>query len=459
MAPPPAPVSGHAPPPHPPRQRDRRSKAMGWRSQDILRTAALVIAMYVGVRLIWFVNPLVFTAFLSILFGLGVSAGVDRLQRFRVPRALGATLIVGGFIGSLVAFGAIMAPTLREQSAVLKERLPQAIDAVERWVNAQQGGLLGMFLGGSEVAPEGGDSGAAAPASASRSPADTGRAAAGDTARSAGERPGDTSAADTAPGPRIDTAAIVRVIVDTVPAGEAEAEGGSPAESLRNRLGSQIGNVTRYLFPFLSSTIAIISGLFLIIFLTIFIAAEPDTYHRGMMHLFPHPSRKRAGEVLSRMATVLRKWLVTQMIGMATIGVVTTIVLMILKVKAAIALGILAALLEFIPTIGPIISAVPAVAMAFLDSPEKALWVTVAYIVIQFLESNILIPMLMKEGMDLPPVLTILAQALMAVVFGFLGLLVAVPVLAAVMVPIKMLYVEGVVGDDLDEDEDDDDDD
>jgi predicted PurR-regulated permease PerM len=459
MAQPPTPVPGQAPPPHPPRHRDRRSKAMGWRSQDILRTAALVIAMYVGVRLIWFVNPLVFTAFLSILFGLGVSAGVDRLQKFRIPRALGATLIVGGFIGALIAFGAIMAPTLREQSAVLKERLPQAIDAVERWVNAQQGGLLGMFLGGTEVSPEGGDSAAVAPDSGSGAVADTNRQPA-DTSRSAQERPGDSSVAraDSAPSPRIDTAAIVRVIVDTVPAGGAQAGEGSPAESLRNRLGSQIGNVTRYLFPFLSSTIAIISGLFLIIFLTIFIAAEPDTYHRGMMHLFPHPSRKRAGEVLSRMATVLRKWLVTQMIGMATIGVVTTIVLMVLKVKAAIALGILAALLEFIPTIGPIISAVPAVAMAFLDSPEKALWVTLAYVVIQFLESNILIPMLMKEGMDLPPVLTILAQALMAVVFGFLGLLVAVPVLAAVMVPIKMLYVEGVVGDDLDEGDDEDED-
>ena len=434
---------------------------MGWRSQDILRTAALVIAMYVGVRLIWFVNPLVFTAFLSILFGLGVSAGVDRLQKFRIPRALGATLIVGGFIGALIAFGAIMAPTLREQSAVLKERLPQAIDAVERWVNAQQGGLLGMFLGGSDVAPQDGDSASAPTDSGSGAAADTSRSPADDASRSEAERPGDSGVAGgngASPGPRVDTAAIVRVIVDTVPAGGAGAEGSSPAESLRNRLGSQIGNVTRYLFPFLSSTIAIISGLFLIIFLTIFIAAEPDTYHRGMMHLFPHSSRKRAGEVLSRMATVLRKWLVTQMIGMATIGIVTTIVLMILKVKAAIALGILAALLEFIPTIGPIISAVPAVAMAFLDSPEKALWVTIAYVVIQFLESNILIPMLMKEGMDLPPVLTILAQALMAVVFGFLGLLVAVPVLAAVMVPIKMLYVEGVVGDDLDEDDDDDDD-
>jgi predicted PurR-regulated permease PerM len=439
---------------------------MGWRSQDILRTAALVIAMYVGIRLIWFVNPLVFTTFLSILFGLGVSAGVDKLQRFRIPRALGATLIVGGFIGALIGFGAWMAPTLREQSAVLKERLPQAIDAVERWVNNQQGGLLGMFLGGTEVtgradsanarnaqSPAASDSGASAAVVTS----DTGGGARPQPARGAPDSAARaTGARDSAArGPRIDTAAIVRVVVDTVSASDGDGAG-STAESLRNRLGSQLGNVTRYLFPFLSSSVAIVSGLFLIIFLTIFIAADPDVYHRGMMHLFPHSSRARAGEVMSRTATVLRRWLVTQMIGMAVIGVVTTVVLMLMGVKAAFALGIIAALLEFIPTIGPILSAVPAVAMAFLDSPQKALWVVIAYFVIQTLESNILIPMLMKEGMDLPPVLTILAQALMAVVFGFLGLLVAVPVLAAVMVPIKMLYVEGVVGDDLDDDDDDD---
>jgi predicted PurR-regulated permease PerM len=130
---------------------------------------------------------------------------------------------------------------------------------------------------------------------------------------------------------------------------------------------------------------------------------------------------------------VLRKWLITQLIAMATIGTVTTIVLLILDVKAAFALGLLAGLFEFIPTVGPILSAVPGVAMAFLDSPEKALYVLVAYWGIQFLENHILIPLLMKGGMDLPPALTVLAQALLALVFGFLGLMVAVPMLATVM--------------------------
>jgi len=148
---------------------------------------------------------------------------------------------------------------------------------------------------------------------------------------------------------------------------------------------------------------------------------------------------------------------------MAVIGAVSTIALLILRVKAAFALGLLAGLFEFIPTVGPILSAVPAIAMGFLDSPEKALLVGGAYILIQFLENHILIPLLMRGGVDLPPALTIISQAMMALVFGFIGLMVAVPLLATVMVPIKMLYVQDVVGDDLDaidpDDDDDDDDD
>jgi predicted PurR-regulated permease PerM len=116
-------------------------------------------------------------------------------------------------------------------------------------------------------------------------------------------------------------------------------------------------------------------------------------------------------------------------------------------VKAALALAVIAGLLEFVPTIGPTIAAIPAIGIAVLDSPEKALWVLAVYLGIQGIESNILIPVLMKGQIDLPPALTIVWQALMALVLGFLGLLVAVPLLAALLVAVKMLYVQDVVGD------------
>jgi predicted PurR-regulated permease PerM len=121
--------------------------------------------------------------------------------------------------------------------------------------------------------------------------------------------------------------------------------------------------------------------------------------------------------------------------------------LLILDVKAAIALGIIAGILEFIPIAGPILSSVPAIAMGFLDGPKKAVYIGLAYVVIQQLEANLLYPLIMKKGVELPPVLTIVAQGVMSIVFGFLGLLVAVPMLAAATVPIKMLYVRDVVGD------------
>jgi predicted PurR-regulated permease PerM len=99
--------------------------------------------------------------------------------------------------------------------------------------------------------------------------------------------------------------------------------------------------------------------------------------------------------------------------------------------------------------VGPILSAVPAIAMALMDGPEKALYVALAYVAIQQLEGVVLQPLLMKEGLELPPVITILGQALLALVFGFMGLLLAVPLLATAMVPIKMLYVRDVVGDEV----------
>ena len=377
---------------------ERRKRTMGWRNKDVLRTAALVIAMYVAVRMIWFASPLFLTAFLGILFGLAVSSGVDHLTRWHIPRGVGAALIVVTFIGLLVGFGAWVAPTIRAQSVELRHRLPEAIDRLEIWANRHNDGLIGSIL---------------VPSS----------------------------------GPKRDSARIASGTTSSAPRAAPTNEGDSTsATPLRDRISRQMTGATRYLFPFLSSTLAVLAGLLIILFLAIYIGADPDLYHRGLMQLFPRRARDRAGDVFSAMAMVLRRWLVTQLIAMLVIGTVTTIVLLILDVKAAFALGILAGLLEFIPTVGPILSAVPAVAMGFLDSPEKALYVGIAFWAIQFAENHLLIPLLMKGGVDVPPALTILSQALMAMVFGFLGLMCAVPILAATMVAVKMLYVEAVVG-------------
>lgn len=387
-----------------------QDRTVGWHSKDIARAAALIIAMYLGIQLLWYANQLVLVTFLGVLFGLAIEAGVDRLERWRIPRGVGAALIVVTFFAFLFGIGAWITPTIREQSVELRAKIPEAVDRIEQWLNRRQHGMFGFVFGAKRDTQQVADT-------LSQQPRDTLRAAATDTGRAG--------------------------VADSARAGGAP----SATETLRQSLGRQVGGAARFLFPFVTHTIAVFGGIMLIIFMSIYISADPNLYHRGLMRLFPHRMRDKAGEVLSAMATVLRRWLVTQLIAMLVIGVVTTIALLILRVKAAFALGLIAGLLEFIPTIGPILSAVPAIAMGFLDSPEKALTVVALYIGIQFMENHLLIPLLMKGGVDIPPVLTILGQALFTLLFGFLGLMVAVPVLAATMVAVKMLYVERVVGD------------
>ena len=394
----------------------RHGRKIGWRSRDVVRTAALVFAMYLGLRLLWFANALFLVVFLGILFSIAVSAGVDRLERLRIRRGVGAALIVLSFFALLGGFGAWLAPTLRSQGAELRQKLPEAVDRVEEWVNKRQRGMFGILLGGTDAVARQGGSSTAADSAAARSSAATDTAGRG--APAAGPSTRTPTAGDTA----------------------AATAGGAPR--LNQRIQEKLSGASRYLFPFLTNTVEALGGILIIIFLSIYLAADPQLYRRGVLALIPDRRRAQGALVMDRLGDVLRKWLVTQLIAMVVIGAVSTIVLLLLGVKAAFALGVLAGLFEFIPTVGPLLSAIPAVAMGFLDSPQKAATVALAYWGIQFLENHILIPLLMKGGMDLPPALTVVTQALLALVFGFLGLMVAVPMLATVMVMIQVLYVE-----------------
>lgn len=388
----------------------------GWRSRDILRAAAIVAGVYVALQLLWVGRSVFLIGFFGILLGIVLAAGVDRLERFRIPRGVGAVLIVLLVFGALTGIGFVAAPQVSRQVGELRQQVPQAIDQVEQWIQRQGGGVAQIIQAASDTTGQGRGGGP-----------DT---AGADTAQSeASKLEGSKQQGSAEEGP-------------------TQQEGGQQVD-IRKSLTQQLAGVGRHFFAFFSSTVSVLGALVIMLFVAIFVAVDPGLYHRGLMHLFPHRARRRAGEVLSATATTLRRWLLMQMVAMLAIGAVTTVVLLLLGVKAAIALGIIAGLLEFIPYVGPILSAVPAIAMALVDGPEKALYVALAYIAIQQLEGVVLQPLLMKEGLELPPVMTILGQALFALVFGFLGLLLAVPLLASVMVPVKLLYVRDVVGDEV----------
>jgi predicted PurR-regulated permease PerM len=382
------------------------SRVPGWRSPDILRAALIVAGVWLTLELLWVARSIFFLAFLGVLFGITLSAGVTWLKRRGVPRGVGAIVLVGLLLGSLTGLGALAAPRITEQWAELRHQLPDALDQVEEWVRRRQGSVTQLLQ------PPAGD----------RNHADARGAARGSSARTeAGDMAGNPSRAGNPPP-------------------DNGVEGGAPAD-VRQTIAQQVGRLSSHFFAVFSSTLSALGALLVVTFVAIYIAIDPGTYRRGILHLVPHRARSKAREVLDATGVTLRRWLVTQFVGMVTVGAVTTGVLLLLDVRAAVALGIIAGILEFVPFFGPILSSLPAIAMGFLDGPEKALWVALAYLVIQQLEGNILIPLLMKEGLDLPPVLTIIGQSVMALAFGFVGLVIAMPLLGAVMVPIKLLYV------------------
>ncbi|WP_411279835.1 AI-2E family transporter [Gemmatimonas sp.] len=377
----------------------------GWRTADLARAAIVALAVWFGLQLVWSVSSLVFLVFLATLFGLAVGSGVDYLERFKIRRGIASALIVLGALGTIGGVLAWTAPTLIEQGKQLQSDFPEAIHKLQTWIDSKRTGLVGTLIKSAATPPAGaGGSAVAAPV-----PAGT---------------PVTIARKPTA-------AQAMRQVADSIAA--------SPSEAIKKRITDGLGGATRYLFSFVSNTLAAVAAFVLLVFLAMYIGAEPEVYRGWLLSVVPATSRAQVRLVLAEIATVLRKWLVTQMIAMVVIGVVSMIVLLILGVKAPFALAFIAGLFEFIPTVGPVLSAVPAVLMAFVDSPEKALAVLIAYWGIQFLENNLLIPYLMRGEMDLPPAITLVAQSLMTLVFGFVGLMVAVPLTAAVLVPLRMM--------------------
>ncbi|HMH25828.1 MAG TPA: AI-2E family transporter, partial [Gemmatimonadaceae bacterium] len=207
----------------------------------------------------------------------------------------------------------------------------------------------------------------------------------------------------------------------------------------RREITKQMRGAQHSFLKFLTSTFAVSGAFMLVLFIAAYIGVDPALYHGGLLELFPARQRPRTAVALANLATTLRRWLVTQLIAMVVIGAVTTVFLFAVHVKAALPLGILAGVLKFIPIVGSIFAAIPAIAMAFVDSPHKALVIAIGYFVIQFVENHLLVPILMKHGVNIPPALTLGIQALMALLFGFLGLLVAVPLLAAILTIVRAL--------------------
>lgn len=197
-------------------------------------------------------------------------------------------------------------------------------------------------------------------------------------------------------------------------------------------LGS-VGRVT----SFIGGAIGALGSFFLVLVIGLFVAMEPRIYERGLQWVVPMESRRQFAITLARMGRTMRILLAGRLLGMAFEGVLTWILLSIAGVPMALLLGIITGILAFIPNIGAFISGVLMVAVGFSAGPGEGFWAIMIYFGVQTFDGYVLLPLVAKRTVDMPPALTVSSQILASTLFGFLGLALADPIVAMIKVALE----------------------
>lgn len=241
----------------------------------------------------------------------------------------------------------------------------------------------------------------------------------------------------------------VRTLVDSLPEAWRSLERRIGEMGLGERLqdmvdgaapsgGGVISSVGRFAMSFgggIADTLIVLVG-------GIYLAAQPRLYRKGTLKLVPPHRRELAAEAIEHSGRALRLWLKGQLISMIVVGLMVGIGLWLIGVPSALALGLLAGILEFIPLVGPIIAALPALLIALAVDPQTALWTLGLYILVQQIEGNVLQPVVQQYAVDLPAVILLFSLLGFGTLFGALGIILAAPLTVVAYVLVKRLYVQ-----------------
>lgn len=198
-----------------------------------------------------------------------------------------------------------------------------------------------------------------------------------------------------------------------------------------------------------SGAFGAITNLIIILFVGVYLAAQPHVYINSILKLLPIKRRPRGREVFAELGRTLELWLLGKFISMTIIGIFSATGLYLLDVPLALMLGLITGLLDFIPYLGPILGGIPALLIAFTVSPVTALYVLFLFIAVQTLEGYLVSPIVDRKTVSLPPAATISIQVMFGLFFGLLGIALATPLAAAALVLVTMLYIQDVLGDDV----------
>jgi predicted PurR-regulated permease PerM len=197
---------------------------------------------------------------------------------------------------------------------------------------------------------------------------------------------------------------------------------------------------------FAGLTIHGFGGIVFAVVIAVFLAFQPDLYRNGFLNLFPKSRRKRLTVVMDELGFTLWWWLMGQLVTMASVGILIGGGLALLGVPLAGTLGLIAAVLSFIPSLGPLISVIPAIMLGLTMSPMMAVWICLLYLGVQLLEANVITPLVQRKAISLPPAFVLGSELLMGLLLGGAGLAFATPLVAVVLVLVNTLYIEDVLG-------------
>ncbi|MBI5666401.1 MAG: AI-2E family transporter [Chloroflexi bacterium] len=215
-----------------------------------------------------------------------------------------------------------------------------------------------------------------------------------------------------------------------------------PVDRILARGGDIIAAVTGVA----TNIISALGTALVLLFIGIFLAIDPGLYVNGLLDLIPDNRRDRIHAVLSTMFTKLAQWLITRFISMVVTGILAAIGLLLLGVPYVLTLSILEGLSAFVPALGPLLAAIPAILVGLTQSPATALQVAVLYLIVQGIDNYIVSPIVAQKMISLPPALIIIPQLFLGALAGLPGVILAAPLTVVLMVAVRMLYIEDVLG-------------
>lgn len=334
-------------------------------NRSLLRVALVVFALFLTYKFITTVAAVALLLATGLLVAVALSAPVEALYRWKVPRPVGVALIVVLVLAALGFAGLFLYPIIAKQASQLAASLPDALSQL-----VDRGRTLANRFG-------------------------------------------------------------IKV---------SSGGGGVSAQTLARVAQRVLGG----LVGLFSGVTAFFTGLIVVLFVPVYLAAMPEQVVNWVLRLFPPSRRENAHEVLDKARTSLLQWLAGRAFSMVIVGLLSTIALYIIGIPGALLLGVFSGLVAFVPLIGAIAGAIPPLILAFAGNPLDAVWVVLAYIAIQQVESNLLTPLVMQKAVSLHPVVVIVSVTVAGAAFGVLGSLLAVPVSVVAGVLIEELWFKHI---------------